>query len=258
MVSLFSRHTPDAAGQKAAPGRLNERFKQQKLISEVSVGFSSNEFFAESVENSLEKIAKFFEADRIYIFTSSKDKNDYSCYYEWNGGVPSAYDDNESILSLFDGITLKKFVCAKPGEARGPGGIKSAMGASLVINGTPRGFLGVDVCRSSKTWGESEQRLFESLARLFAIAYENEIVKAKLRKAMEAAENAGKAKTVFLSAMGREIRAPLNAISGMVKIAENASDPEKIRYCLDTIEASSKHLLALINGIPDMSGAGLV
>jgi CheY-like chemotaxis protein/two-component sensor histidine kinase len=45
----------------------------------------------------------------------------------------------------------------------------------------------------------------------------------------------------------------MNAIIGMTKIAENINDITKLRYCLATINASSTHLLGLINDILDMS-----
>ncbi|MCQ4727806.1 HAMP domain-containing histidine kinase, partial [Anaerotignum faecicola] len=47
---------------------------------------------------------------------------------------------------------------------------------------------------------------------------------------------------------------PMNAILGMAAIAEQyAGDPEKVINCMKKISYSSKHLLALIDEILDMS-----
>jgi two-component system, sensor histidine kinase and response regulator len=67
------------------------------------------------------------------------------------------------------------------------------------------------------------------------------------------AQKASQAKGEFLSHMSHEIRTPLNAIIGMINIAVNTDDIEKIKYCLQRAGSASKHLLNIINDILDMS-----
>ena len=75
----------------------------------------------------------------------------------------------------------------------------------------------------------------------------------KLQNALSMAESASKAKSEFLSRISHELRTPMNAIIGMTHIAKTSNDIEKKEYCLNKIEDASKHLLALINDILDMS-----
>ena len=78
--------------------------------------------------------------------------------------------------------------------------------------------------------------------------------KQELSEALAAAEQASRAKTVFLSNMSHEIRTPMNAIIGLDNIALNEPDvPEKVRGYLEKIGASARHLLGIINDILDMS-----
>ena len=75
-----------------------------------------------------------------------------------------------------------------------------------------------------------------------------------LNNALSAAEQANKAKTVFLSNMSHEIRTPMNAIIGLDNIALNDPEtPEKTKEYLTKIGTSAEHLLNLINDILDMS-----
>lgn len=70
----------------------------------------------------------------------------------------------------------------------------------------------------------------------------------------ESAERSSIAKTTFLSNMSHDIRTPMNAIIGYTELARDVEDdPELIGDYLNKIESSSKHLLALINDILDMS-----
>lgn len=76
----------------------------------------------------------------------------------------------------------------------------------------------------------------------------------RLKAAYEEAETANKAKTAFLSRMSHDIRTPINGIMGMLQIiGRNREDHEKVDDCLEKIQISSEHLLALINDVLDMS-----
>ena len=75
-----------------------------------------------------------------------------------------------------------------------------------------------------------------------------------LSDALSAADQASKAKTVFLSNMSHEIRTPMNAIIGLDNIALNDPEtPEKTKDYLVKIGIAAEHLLNLINDILDMS-----
>ena len=75
-----------------------------------------------------------------------------------------------------------------------------------------------------------------------------------LKDAYHYAESANTAKTEFLSRMSHDIRTPMNAIVGMAAIAAtHLHEPDSIQDCLAKINMSSRHLLALINEILDMS-----
>jgi CheY-like chemotaxis protein/nitrogen-specific signal transduction histidine kinase len=70
---------------------------------------------------------------------------------------------------------------------------------------------------------------------------------------LEATESANRSKSDFLSRMSHEIRSPMNAIIGMTQIAKSTDKLEKISDCLKKIDNASRHLLALIDDVLDMS-----
>ena len=83
-----------------------------------------------------------------------------------------------------------------------------------------------------------------------------ELVQARtvaLSIAREAAEDASRAKTIFLSNISHELRTPMTAIMGMTELALlRATDPKQADH-LETVERAAAQLLALINNIVDIA-----
>ena len=75
----------------------------------------------------------------------------------------------------------------------------------------------------------------------------------ELREAKAAAENASRAKSVFLSNMSHEIRTPINSVLGMNEmILRESSEPNILEYS-ENIQTAGNTLLGLINDILDFS-----
>jgi signal transduction histidine kinase len=76
----------------------------------------------------------------------------------------------------------------------------------------------------------------------------------RARQAQEKAENANRAKSVFLASMSHELRTPLNAILGFSALMrDDANISEQQQETLNIINSSGEHLLDLINDVLDMA-----
>lgn len=92
--------------------------------------------------------------------------------------------------------------------------------------------------------------LFTALLLAIGARMKATVIQGNLKRA----EAANLAKSEFLSRMSHEIRTPMNGIVGMSTIAmQNIDNTDKIKDCLEKVIMSSKHLLALINDVLDMS-----
>ncbi len=78
--------------------------------------------------------------------------------------------------------------------------------------------------------------------------------KEALESALEQANRANKAKSVFLSNMSHDIRTPMNAIMGFTTLAlTHIDERDHVEGYLKKITVSGNHLLNLINDVLDMS-----
>lgn len=99
-----------------------------------------------------------------------------------------------------------------------------------------------------------EHKLSDKLSEATASVREEQRNRQILADALEAAQQANRAKSDFLSNMSHEIRTPMNAIIGITDLAsDDLQNPEKMAQDLEKISSSARYLLSLINDILDMS-----
>ena len=132
------------------------------------------------------------------------------------------------------------------------------------------GVLVVYACAEQREWQDSEAQLLQQIANQLAIAiqqanlYEEsqqEIAERKqaeqqLTETNQQLARATRLKDEFLANMSHELRTPLNSILGMNEALQEevfGGINERQLKALQTIESSSRHLLALINDILDVA-----
>jgi signal transduction histidine kinase/CheY-like chemotaxis protein len=77
-----------------------------------------------------------------------------------------------------------------------------------------------------------------------------------LNDAIDKANAANAAKSIFLSNISHEIRTPMNAVLGFAEIGRNTNSLSEKNESLEQIELSGEHLLQIINDVLDFSKIG--
>lgn len=251
-----------------------EIVRQDKLLRAVNsaatllIGTNQSDMDA-IVRLSLEMLGRSVDADRVYLWKNSIEDGELYCseVSEWAENNTITYEarpskilyrslipDWETNLGMGKCInSLKRDLDDAMLNLTGLREFLSILMIPIFIQSEFWGFIGFDDCKKERHYTNIEENILKSGGMLIASAIlRNEITK-NLILAKEAALESTKAKSEFLSRMSHEIRTPMNAIIGMTTIAKKVTDPAKIQYSLDKIEAASHQLLDIINDILDMS-----
>ncbi|MDR1070674.1 MAG: response regulator [Gracilibacteraceae bacterium] len=246
---------------------LQNRLKQQEVMSAISQSFISREELPVLINSALRRVGEFLGVTRVMIVTAEKLAE--SGLYAWNagpeppgtgdlragvreiagGGFPEFLAEHGSVpaVSCADTRTDEKYA------SLAAAGMKSFIMAPLYANAEYWGALIIEEWRAPRAWSESDLQLAGMVGGALAGAISRDLMDKERGEALAQAVQASKAKGDFLSNMSHEMRTPMNAIIGMTTIAKTADDMEKKDYCLRKIEDASAHLLGVINDILDMS-----
>ena len=166
------------------------------------------------------------------------------------------------ILNRYENITLEEMISSRPWLIALI--LCSVLFVILLIGYT---FLQVRYLHSQEQY---TQQLQENLETIKKQSDQLKSQQVELIAEKERAEEANKAKSTFLSNMSHDIRTPMNAIVGYLNLAKDLHKvceicpmyknkpcpdniPDKMFDFLKKIDASSQHLLALINDVLEMS-----
>lgn len=263
--------------KRLAQGYTNDELINQNRIlratnfasAMVIGGYHQN--YETVLTQALQVICESIQADRICIYRNAEVEKKH-CFFlrsYWAAEEHSlSIDKGENSLFLYDKVfpmwksefyesySMLYDNEAIPDSLKVLPGIedsKNIMLAPLYLQGELWGILRFDNCTTNKPFTKDEADIMISGIMVIASSISRNEAFIKLNEARELAMASTKAKGEFLSRMSHEIRTPMNAIIGMTSIAKKSTDADRIRYCLDKVDASSRQLLNLINDVLDMS-----
>lgn len=126
--------------------------------------------------------------------------------------------------------------------------------APLIVQGRTFGAISIAATGNSRRYDAFDLALAEELARRASVAVENARLFANGQRDRARAEEANRAKDLFLSTLSHELRTPLTAILGWTRMLRTGGlPPEKRDKGLETIDRNARAQVALIEDILDLS-----
>lgn len=173
--------------------------------------------------------------------------------YRYSRTLGGVIPDSDAWLSAMEPATQQRKLAFQQ-----EGGSRSKVGElaiPLMLRGEVIGALGVKRDEIAN-WNDDEVTAIEAVANQVSLALENARLSMAQGKTIYKLKEVDRLKSDFLASMSHELRTPLNSIIGFADILLQGIDgplSEHAETDITAIHNSGKHLLALINGILDMS-----
>ena len=256
----------ETATDKTEVVKLSNQLSMESILVKCLNMLVTAEDIDVGIQSFLETVCKYYGANRAYVFEFDLEAGLLDNTFEWCKEGVTAEIDNLQRLPL-DCVSdwIKKFksvgefyitcldddVNKDTDEYRilAAQGINSLMATPLIKQGEIVGFIGVD----DPTQKIDDITLLRTASDIMMIEMEKNRMARERERALKEAESANNAKSLFLFNMSHDIRTPMNAITGFIRIAmENAKEP-KVIDALKKADLSSRHMLSILNDVLDMS-----
>ncbi len=130
-----------------------------------------------------------------------------------------------------------------------PKRIRSLLSAPILIGTSLVGFISCCNYDEPRQWTPDDVIFVTAAANIIALDLERR----RRQQVEHSLEQANQVKSQFLAHMSHEIRTPLNGIFGMTELLKKTSLNDRQMQILETVERSSKQLVAIVNDVLDVA-----
>ena len=248
---------------------VNQRTRLLRTVNDISAELlsSDNEHFDDELCKSMKKIGAALEIDKVHIWKNEWQGEHLFCtqIFGWPNGTGSHQYDEETGSVPFPSDWLprmSKNECINETvenfsndvhEYLQERNIVSIIALPVFISNEFWGFVAFDDCRNERIFTDVEEAILRTISLLLATSILRNNMTIDLVRQTELALAGSKAKSDFLANISHEIQTPLNAITGMSRIAQVSNNIDEIHRNLEHIDVAGRQLLSVINDVLDMS-----
>jgi PAS domain S-box-containing protein len=255
--------------------KIEQRIQHQSKLQQILVNIATRyinlpiDKYETYIQQSLEELASFVNADRAYIFEYLWEENVCNNTYEY---CAEGIEPQIEILQGQDLSVIPQWTQThKKGEMLhipevfeleegdpikdilAPQDIQSIVTIPMMKEGIPIGFVGFDWVKQVYYNTETEKLLLTIFSEMLVNVETRIQLQKTLIEEKDKSEQANKAKSEFLANMSHEIRTPLNGVIGFSNLLmDTPLNQTQVNYAKN-VTISAKALLGVISDILDFS-----
>ncbi len=271
LTDIFTRQVGLVLERNSAEEMLRHQSHLQEILMKIASTYINVPLgeMEKTIHQSLEDLACFAQADRVYIFEYDWDRQFCRNTHEWCAeGVPPQIEqlqrapfelmmpmievhktgqplDIPDVSKLPDGNFFRDHLMTQ--------NIKSLISLPLMRGKKCLGFVGFDSVREKYKYSEKEKNLLKIFADMLVNMKQRSELESQLVIEKERAQAANKTKSEFLANMSHELRTPLNGIIGFTDLLEATPMNNIQKMYLENVSVSANVLMGIINDILDFS-----
>ncbi|GCD77432.1 hypothetical protein JCM31826_09140 [Thermaurantimonas aggregans] len=259
---------------------LKYRADFEMLLVELSASFinSVQGELDEKINKALERVGRFCEADRVYVFQYDEPGKVMSNTHEWCAeGITPEKDNLQMIpadiipqwheklqrLEIIHIPDVQKLPedWQTVKEILEPQGIQSLVVVPMVVNERLVGFAGFDAVRFKRVWSEEDIKLLRIFGDLLAVSIDRKWTDEKIYRYNSSLEKINNELNRFAYIVSHDLKAPLRAINNLSEwIEEDIGDKleGETKEQFKLLRGRVRRLENLINGILEYSRVGRI
>lgn len=224
----------------------------------------------EEIQHSLERVGRFVNADRVYIFSYDFTRGITDNTYEWcNEGIAPEINNLQGIpiesipdwvakhtkgehfvvedinLLSHEGSAVRAILEAQE--------VKSLITIPMMLWETCLGFVGFDFVKDHRIYTQEEINLLKFYSKILVNIEKKREREIKLQEAELKAIEASNAKNIFIGKMSHELRNPLNGAWGFINLIKDEQSPSKKAEYLANSRRALCTAIKLANDLLDIS-----
>lgn len=265
---------PAVDAQTKAEERLKKYAKQQEILLQVSILFSSVDDFDKQISKALAIAGEYTGVSRAYIFKDDEATMSSHLIFEWRNAHVPVNIEYLQVISYYSypswrtalrqkGCLMTTDIHSLPhdiAELLSAQKVNSILVVPLFLKGKIIGFIGFDDCVSHKLWENNDLEFISTMSNIISHAFERHYAEEELKSMLEHQHRINQELVrqnldlqQFTHIVSHNLRAPVANLLGLVGLYRTDDPTHEVnKVAIENIKTVSQQLDGIVRDLNEI------